>query len=261
MKSPDAFTASGDFVFGLTRLQKSGKIKKMSEIEAILMEFLMIQGTLVLRILLAGLCGGIIGFERKNRGKGAGVRTHTIVALASALMMVISKYGFTDLADGFPGLRGTDPARIAAQVVSGVGFLGAGMIYFNRHLVKGLTTAAGVWATAGVGLAMGAGMYAVAVSATLFIVLAQIFLHKKYKFLNMPSEEILTVTISDDDQALGFLNDMLKKYGITVGGMKCRKKEQGLIEIEMDVSVEADIDYNNILKEFKEAEYIHSFSI
>ena len=225
------------------------------------MNYFMMQGMLVLRILLAGMCGGIIGFERKNRGKGAGVRTHTIVALASALMMVISKYGFMDLAEGIPGIRSTDPARIAAQVVSGVGFLGAGMIYFNRHLVKGLTTAAGVWATAGVGLAMGAGMYGVAIFATLFIVFAQVFLHKKYKFLNMPSEEILTVTITDDDEALAFLHDMLKKYGITVGGMKCRKKEQGLIEVELDVSIEADIDYNNILKTFKEAEYIHSFSI
>ena len=225
------------------------------------MNYILLQGIFIFRILLAGLCGGIIGYERKNRGKGAGVRTHTIVALASALMMVISKYGFMDLGDGFPGIRGADPSRIAAQVVSGVGFLGAGMIYFNRHLVKGLTTAAGVWATAGVGLAMGAGMYSVAVSATLFVVFAQVFLHKKYKFLNMPSEEVLTVTITEDEEALDFLNNMLKEYGISVSGMKCRKKEQGLIEVELDVSVEAEIDYNHLLHAFKEAEYIHSFSI
>ena len=225
------------------------------------MNYILLQGIFIFRILLAGLCGGIIGYERKNRGKGAGVRTHTIVALASALMMVISKYGFMDLGDGFLGIRGADPSRIAAQVVSGVGFLGAGMIYFNRHLVKGLTTAAGVWATAGVGLAMGAGMYSVAVSATLFVVFAQVFLHKKYKFLNMPSEEVLTVTITEDEEALDFLNNMLKEYGISVSGMKCRKKEQGLIEVELDVSVEAEIDYNHLLHAFKEAEYIHSFSI
>ena len=224
------------------------------------MDFIRLQGVLVLRILLAGLCGGIIGYERKNRGKGAGVRTHTIVALAAALMMIISKYGFADVAD-MPGMRIADPARIAAQVVSGVGFLGAGMIYFNRHLVKGLTTAAGVWATAGVGLAMGAGLYTVAVFSTLFIVFAQVFLHKKYKFLNMPSEEILTVTITDEAEALDFLHAMLERYGISVGGMKCRKKDQGLIEVEMDVSVEAEIDYNELLKAFREAEYVHSFSI
>jgi len=224
------------------------------------MNMITMQLAFIVRILLASLCGAVIGYERKNRGKGAGVRTHTIVALASALMMIVSKYGFTDVVD-FPGMRGVDPARIAAQVVSGVGFLGAGMIYFNRHLVKGLTTAAGVWATAGVGLAMGAGLYIIAIVATVLIVLSQVILHKKYKFLNMPSEEILTVTLDDNQEALDFLHRMLEQYNISVGGMKCRKKEQDLIEVEMDVSVGADIDYNDLLKAFKESSFIHTFSI
>lgn len=224
------------------------------------MNLVTMQLAFILRILLASLCGAVIGYERKNRGKGAGVRTHTIVALASALMMIVSKYGFSDIAD-FPGIRGTDPARIAAQVVSGVGFLGAGMIYFNRHLVKGLTTAAGVWATAGVGLAMGAGLYIIAIVATVLVVLSQVILHKKYKFLNMPSEEILTVTLEDNQEALDFLHSMLEEYNITVSGMKCRKKEQGMIEVEMDISIGADIDYNDILRTFKDAPFIHSFSI
>ena len=224
------------------------------------MSFAAEQTIFVLRILLAGICGCVIGYERKNRGKGAGVRTHTIVALAAALMMIVSKYGFADIVN-YPGTNNTDPARIAAQVVSGVGFLGAGMIYFNRHLVKGLTTAAGIWATAGVGLAMGAGLYIVAIVATGLIVLMQVMLHKNYKILHMPSEEILTVTITDDAEAMDFLHNMLEKYGITVGGMKCRKKEDGLIEVEMDVSIASDIDYDDILRTFKEAAYIHSFSI
>ena len=224
------------------------------------MNIITMQLFFVLRLLAACFCGLIIGYERKNRGKGAGVRTHTIVALASALMMIVSKYGFSDVAS-FPGLRDTDPARIAAQVVSGVGFLGAGMIYFNRHLVKGLTTAAGVWATAGVGLAMGAGLYIIGIFATLLIVLSQVILHKKYKFLNMPSEEILTVTLKDNQEALDFLHSMLEQYNITVGGMKCRKKEDNYIEVEMDVSIGADVDYTDILKTFKENEFIHSFSI
>ena len=101
------------------------------------------------RLILAAVCGGIIGYERTNRGKGAGIRTHSIVSLASCLMMLVSKYGFADM-----DVLG-DGSRIAAQVVSGVGFLGAGMIYFNgRHSVKGLTTAAGIWATSGIGLAL-----------------------------------------------------------------------------------------------------------
>lgn len=209
----------------------------------------------VLRLLLAAICGCIIGYERKNRGKGAGVRTHTIVALAAALMMLVSKYGFLDVE------HSADPARIAAQVVSGVGFLGAGMIYFNRHLVKGLTTAAGIWATSGVGLAMGAGLYLIGIVATGLIVLTQVVLHKNYKILHMPSEEILTVTMVDSEEAMDFLHNMLEKYSISVGGMKCRKKEEGLIEVEMDVSINADVDYDDVLRTFKGAEYIHSFSI
>lgn len=213
-----------------------------------------------LRILLACVCGAVIGYERKNRGKGAGIRTHTIVALAAALMMIVSKYGFTDLVD-FPGTRGADPARIAAQVVSGVGFLGAGMIYFNRHLVKGLTTAAGVWATAGVGLAVGSGLYIVGILSTVIIVLCQVFLHKQYRFLHMPSEEILSATIDDSEEAMDFLKNMLEKYNISVGGMKCRKKEAGLIEVEMDVSIDADIDYDELFEAFRKTECIHYFSI
>ena len=224
------------------------------------MSFVAEQIVFIIRIFLASLCGCVIGYERKNRGKGAGVRTHTIVALAAALMMIVSKYGFTDLID-YAGTRGADPSRIAAQVVSGVGFLGAGMIYFNRHLVRGLTTAAGIWATAGVGLAMGAGLYTIAVVATVLLVLIQIVLHKNYKILRMPSEEIMTATIEDSEEAMDFLNNMLEKYNISVGGMKCRKKEDGYIEVEMDVSIDSDIDYNDILKSFKDASYIHSFSI
>ena len=135
------------------------------------------------------------------------------------------------------------------------------MIYFNRHLVKGLTTAAGIWATAGVGLAMGAGLYYVGIFATVVVVFCQIFLHKNYKFLHMPSEEILSVTLEDSEEAMDFLNNMLAEYNIVIGGMKCRKKESGLIEVEMDISTDTDIAYGDLLKTFKDAPYIHSFSI
>ncbi|HBE87024.1 MAG TPA: magnesium transporter MgtC, partial [Lachnoclostridium sp.] len=112
----------------------------------------MIQLEYMLRIITAGLLGFLIGSERKNRNKSAGIRTHAIVAIGSALMMVVSKYGFPDIPT-------SDGARIAAQVVSGIGFLGAGVIFVRNNLVNGLTTAAGIWATAGVGLALGAGQY------------------------------------------------------------------------------------------------------
>lgn len=117
------------------------------------------------RLLVAGVLGAVIGLEREYRAKEAGYRTHFLVSLGSALMMIVSKYGFADiLADAGVGL---DPSRIAAQVVSGIGFIGAGTIIIQRQFVRGLTTAAGVWATAGIGLAVGAGMYSLGVAATI----------------------------------------------------------------------------------------------
>ena len=120
----------------------------------------------ILRLCVAGLCGTVIGLDREYRVKDAGFRTHFLVALGSALMMVVSQYGFEGFLADHDGTR-FDPGRIAAQVVSGIGFIGAGTIIIHRQLVRGLTTAASPWATAGIGLAAGAEMYVVAGAATL----------------------------------------------------------------------------------------------
>ena len=134
-----------------------------------------------IRMVFAAGCGAVIGAERSRRFKEAGIRTHIIVCSAAA-MMIIAKYGFADLTapDGtsFPGIRGADSARIAAQVVSGISFLCAGVIFKNGNTVKGLTTAAGIWATAGIGLAVGAGLYWLGLFATVLIALLQIVMHR-----------------------------------------------------------------------------------
>ena len=109
------------------------------------------------RLALAAALGMVIGVERTYRAKTAGIRTHFLVALGSALFMIVSRYGF----------EGTgDPSRVAAQIVSGIGFLGAGTIIMQKHVVHGLTTAAGMWVAAGIGMASAAGLYAVAVIST-----------------------------------------------------------------------------------------------
>ena len=113
---------------------------------------------LITRIVIAGLLGGIIGAEREFRAKIAGTRTHLLVAVGAALMMIVSRYGF----DG----QG-DPGRVAAQIVSGIGFIGAGAIMVNRKAVHGLTTAAGIWVAAGIGMAVASGMYAIGIATTL----------------------------------------------------------------------------------------------
>ena len=137
------------------------------------------EARLLLDLLLSVILGFAIGFERKLRSKEAGIRTHTIVCAGAALMMVISMHAFGGEADA---------ARVAAQIVSGVGFLGAGMIVYKQHEVHGLTTAAGVWATAGVGMACGGQKYTIAIGATLILIIVQcifhlnfrIFRHKRY---------------------------------------------------------------------------------
>ncbi|MHC6178747.1 MgtC/SapB family protein [Clostridium sp. JNZ X4-2] len=127
------------------------------------------QWEMILRLVLSGVLGALIGFERRSHFKEAGLRTHFVVAVGSALIMLVSKYGFADLVST-PSIS-LDPSRIAAQVVSGIGFLGAGTIIVEHQFVRGLTTAAGLWATAGIGIAIGAGMYIPGISATVLILI------------------------------------------------------------------------------------------
>ena len=136
-----------------------------------LLEYLKLEQLwLGLDLILAAVLGFFIGLERKFRYKEAGMRTHTIVSFGAALMMVVSKYAFDSEADS---------ARVAAQIVTGIGFLGAGMIVYKKNVVHGLTTAAGVWTTAGVGMACGGGLWCVAILATALLILTQWFLHRK----------------------------------------------------------------------------------
>lgn len=129
----------------------------------------------LLRIVVAALCGGVIGYERAIQRKSAGVRTHIVVAIASALFMIVSKYGFNDILN----MRdiALDPSRIAAQIVTGISFIGAGTILVRKEQISGLTTAAGVWATAAIGMAIGAGMYFIGILSMALLFLIQMLFH------------------------------------------------------------------------------------
>ena len=142
----------------------------------------------ILRIFVAALLGGAIGLEREYRAKEAGLRTHFLVALGSAVFMIVSAYGFDGVMNT-PEHR-WDVSRVAAQVVSGIGFIGAGTIIFHKseNVVRGLTTAAGLWVTAAIGLACGGGMYVLSIASTVSVlvgleafnfVLRKIDKHKK----------------------------------------------------------------------------------
>lgn len=127
----------------------------------------------LLRIVVAAFCGALIGYERAIQRKSAGVRTHIVVAIASALFMIVSKYGFTDLLSDIA----LDPSRIAAQIVTGISFIGAGTILVRKEQVSGLTTAAGVWATAAIEMAVGAGMYFIGILSTALLFIIQMIFH------------------------------------------------------------------------------------
>lgn len=147
--------------------------------------------TVVLRLVLAVLLGGIIGIERGRSGRPAGLRTHILVCLGSALAVMTNQYIFETFGAG-------DPTRMAAQVISGIGFLGAGtIIVTGRHQVKGLTTAAGLWATACMGLAIGAGFYKAAITACLLIVFATVVLHRLDNFM-LSKSKILDIYVEFD---------------------------------------------------------------
>jgi len=143
--------------------------------------------TYLLRIVISIALGFIIGFERKLRYKEAGVRTHAIVAAGSCLIMLVSKYGFSDIG-------GTDGSRIAAQIVSGIGFIGAGMILYKRQALHGLTTAAGIWTTAGIGMAVGCGMYILSAGATVLIVGVQYVMHLPCKLFLPKTITVMRIT-------------------------------------------------------------------
>lgn len=163
---------------------------------------------LILRLFVAGLLGGLIGFEREIRAKEAGVRTHFIVALGSALFMIISQFAFSGQ---------FDHARVAAQVVSGIGFIGAGVIIFQKNVVRGITTAAGLWVAAAIGLACGGGMYDIAVAATLMTLFCLETMH----FLTRKiGEKLFSVSVTEEDpEVLVSLAETFKKEGVDVDSM------------------------------------------
>lgn len=201
----------------------------------------------LIRLFIAAVCGFAIGFERKTRSKEAGIRTHTIVCFAAALMMIVSKYAFTDLfgaaTDGSnvgAGTRGADSARIAAQVVSGIGFLGAGIIFYKRDLLRGLTTAAGIWATAGIGLAIGSGMIVVGVVASAVLIVLQVVLHSRLKVLHGRTQRnFLRITaVLENSETIDKINavfgikQMLKFKTYTVEKNEIRAEIEAITENE-----------------------------
>lgn len=205
---------------------------------------------LLFRILISCLCGIAIGFERKNRAKEAGVRTHCIVACASALMMIISKYGFYDIVQS--ALKnGTDvrldPSRMAQGIVTGVGFLGAGMIYIQRGSIRGLTTASGIWATSGIGMAIGAGMYIVGISTTVIILVIQYTLHHKTKFMTQHKTRSLIVYGVTESDYQAKVTEEMNENGINITDVSIKRNDDNSCDYTFYLDVPGHIVEEKII--------------
>ena len=217
----------------------------------------LIQLDYLLRLFIAAVCGMAIGYERKNRMKEAGIRTHFIVAIGAALIMIISKYGFQDQI-GWPNMS-LDPSRIAAQVVTGVGFLGAGVIFMQKQTIVGLTTAAGVWATAAIGLSIGSGLYFVGIAATVITILGQILLHGKIRFLSSPRTETLMLQIVDNADAIKLLQDIFEDNEIIILNLKSKRDEKSsLINVEVIIRVYESFNMTKFLNILQSKDFIKS---
>lgn len=200
----------------------------------------------LLRIIVAGLCGVAIGYERKNRSKEAGVRTHFIVSCAAALMMVVSKYGFMDLQD-YNDFVKLDPSRVAAQIVSGIGFIGAGIIFIQKRTVTGLTTAAGIWATAGIGMAIGSGLYVVGIVATVLILLAQLILHKNIKLVELPHMVQLSLKGQNSPQVQQEIDALLRQHKIVISDVRVAKQDDGCYDLDYILELPMTINDQQLL--------------
>lgn len=203
---------------------------------------------LVLRMVLAATCGVIIGYERQRHHKQAGLGTFMIVALASAMLMEVSKYGFGDV-------EKVDASRIASQVVSGISFLGAGIIMKRNQNIEGLTTAAGIWAMAGIGLAFGSGMYFIGISCTILYLVFNMLV-RKMKENKKDSFEAYKIICSDKDFAISLDSTKTKQSKVISYSLQ-KQKDHYKVDIIMRFN-NADMK-NEWEKNILESEYLISF--
>ncbi len=190
----------------------------------------------VIRLILSCICGGLVGLERSRKRKEAGIRTHIIVALGASVMMIVSKYGFFDVLQ-YQHVT-LDASRLAANVVTGISFLGAGVIFVRGVSIRGLTTAAGIWTTAGVGLSIGAGMYMVGICTTILLLFIQLVMQRHLRRFDGPVYETISVTYTDGLLGLEGLKLQLEKNQIVVHNITMEKYDDHSIAVTMQISKE-----------------------
>lgn len=210
--------------------------------------------TFTIRLVVAMILGGIVGLEREYRAKDAGFRTHFLVAIGSALFTLISMYGFAD------GVK--DTSRVAAQVVSGIGFLGAGIIVFQRNVIRGLTTAAGLWVTAAIGMACGVGQFYMAVLVTLLMLIGLEVLNRFIPHIGSSSVQLSFSSPSRKDVAEAIMN--IRKIVVDVISYEIKNKESDKGEyykVQMEVRTKHRQRNDRILEILKDFDNVNIIDV
>jgi Uncharacterized membrane protein len=210
---------------------------------------------IILKLTLACILGGLIGLERESLNRPAGFRTYTLVCVGSALAMVVSM----DMYFQFYQSVNADPGRIAAQVVSGIGFLGAGTIMKEGATVRGLTTAAGLWGVACIGLAVGAGMYLPAVVTTALILFVLIYFAKfEEHFTGMRLYKGLVLVVNDGPGQVGMVGSILGEIGVLIKNISLNRLDGDLLEIELLLSLPSEVAIEEVIQRLSTARGMQS---
>lgn len=207
------------------------------------------EGEVFARIGCAMFCGALVGWEREKREKAAGLRTHVFVSMGSALVMIVSTFGFVDALD--KGAIVLDPSRIAAQVVSGIGFLGAGVIWFNRNKVRGLDTAAGIWTTSAVGLAAGSGMFIPAFAVTTAVVAMNLGIKRIEQRLFPRKKDGRLVISMTSESSLDSVRMLIENSGLKINSVQVAEELQ-CERVILDVSGPKTFDWLAIVSQMKQ---------
>lgn len=205
-------------------------------------------GDITLRLLVAALLGGVVGLERENKRKTAGLRTHVLVSLGSALVMITSRYLF----DQYSDIVNLDPARLGAQVISGIGFLGAGTIIKQGVSVRGLTTAASLWTVACIGLATGSGFYVAAVISAAIVYLTLVLLRKFEKVLaDKTIYPEFTVKLENRPGKLGEVASHIGKIGANITNVDIEEDEETWLIVHFTLKLPKGMHRNDMLVHLK----------
>ena len=218
------------------------------------------QGEFFIRLAIACVCGGIIGIERQYRTKVAGVRTHIMICLGAALLIIISKYGFADVA-GSNGLT-CDVSRVASTIITGIGIIGGGLIFTGKQgSVTGITTAAGTCVTISVGMAIGSGMYVLGIGAMLLVVLIQLVLHINVGITKHPSKVSVAFAIENEVKAYDKIMDELASHKFSVSQIRWERSSENTLLLRCLVMIPANVKKNEIIDIFMNLQELEKFEM